>query len=226
MTRKRFLQELLSTILKLEIPHPLLIAIDSVDGSGKTTLANELAEELQSSGRQIIRISIDHFHNPKKIRYKKGPDSPEGFYFDSFDNGAIIENVLKPLGQEGSLRYKKSCFDYKNNVVIDAPTELAEKDAIVIFDGIFLQRPELIDYWDLKIFLEADFSTTVARAIARDGYYQNSKEATVKRYNERYVPGQEIYFREARPKEVADIVIDNNTLENPTIIKNYEWLHD
>lgn len=51
------------------------LAIDGVDGAGKTTLADELAIALEKKGEQVIRASIDGFHNPQKLRYAMGRNS-------------------------------------------------------------------------------------------------------------------------------------------------------
>jgi uridine kinase len=39
-----------------------------------------------------------------------------------------------------------------------APEEYADADAILLFDGIFLHRPELRPYWDFSIFLAVNFN--------------------------------------------------------------------
>ncbi len=79
----------------------------------------------------------------------------------------------------------------------------------------------MLNYWDLRIFLDVDFEHTVARAVKRDGWYLGSEQETTAIYNERYVPGQTLYFQEANPKEVADIVVDNNDFQNPIIKKKF-----
>ena len=38
---------------------------------------------------------------------------------------------------------------------------LAPPDAVPVFDGVFLLRPELNDAWDLRTFLEVDFQETL-----------------------------------------------------------------
>lgn len=43
---------------------PLLVSIDGVDTSGKTTLSRNLAEYLNKRGHSTIQASIDGFHNP------------------------------------------------------------------------------------------------------------------------------------------------------------------
>ena len=203
----------------MELGHPTRVGIDGVDASGKTSMANELAEKLRPSGRQIIRVSVDDFHNPRAIRYQKGQNSPEGYYFDSFNYEAIVSKVLKPLGPDGDLSYEKAVFDFKTDARISSPREVAKRDAILLMDGIFLFRPELVNFWDLKVFLDVDFETTFRRAIKRDGYYLGSEQETISKYTERYVPGQKLYLQEARPKDRADIVIDNTDLANPAITK-------
>jgi len=218
LARKDLLKYLADKITEIKIHHPTRVAIDGVDASGKTTLANELAEVLKTSERQIVRVSIDGFHNPKQVRYQKGRNSPEGYYQDSFDYQALIENVLKPLGENGNLLYTKAVFDFKTDAKVVLPSEKAEKDAILIMEGIFLFRPEVASNWDLKIFIDVDFKITVQRALKRDGYYLGSEQEILEKYNQRYIPGQKLYFKEAKPLEQADIIIDNSDFENPLIV--------
>jgi len=225
MKQQELIKYLAGIILNTKRHHPVRVGIDGVDASGKTTLADSLADYLKSQNRNIIRASIDGFHNPKIIRYQKGRNSPEGYYKDSFDNQAIINNLLVPLGDNGKLQYKKAIFDFKTNSEVVLPVETANKDSILIMDGVFLFRPELTDYWDLKIFIEADFKITVSRATKRDGYYLGSEQKILDKYKQRYVPGQQLYFEESQPQEKADIIIENSDFENPVITKEIKTAH-
>ena len=225
MKQAELIKYLAEIILNTKRHHPIRVGIDGVDASGKTTLANLLADYLKSQNVDIIRASIDGFHNPKSIRYKKGRNSPEGYYKDSFNNQAIIDNLLAPLGENENLQYKKAIFDFKTDSEVVLPVETANKDSILIMDGVFLFRPELVNYWDLKIFIEADFKITVSRATKRDGYYLGSEQEILDKYNQRYVPGQQLYFHEAHPQETADIIIENSDFENPVITKEIKTAH-
>jgi uridine kinase len=199
---------------------PVLVGVDGVDASGKTKLAGKLAAYLEKSNRQIIRASIDGFHNPSSVRYKQGRESPSGYYRDSFNDEIIIEKLLRPLGT-GNLRFKEKAFDYRLDKEVNAPEQKAKKDAILIMDGIFLFRPELINYWDIKIFLDAGFDVILQRAIkrAKDRKGPDTEQDIIDLYNRRYIPGQKLYFQEAHPREKADIVIDNNDYDNPFILR-------
>ncbi len=85
MTRDALRSFLITRILAFDLPHPVRVAIDGVAGSGKTTLANDLAPLCANAGRDVVRASIDGFHRPRAERYRRGSESPDGFYEDSFD---------------------------------------------------------------------------------------------------------------------------------------------
>ncbi len=220
MRTDSLLNHLSEVILGYKKDLPILVGIDGVDASGKTTLADNLADRLEESGRQIIRASIDGFHNPRAIRYRTGRNSPYGYYHDSFNHQLIIDKLLKPL-RSGDLKYKTAVFDYRIDTEVNVPGKKADRDAILIMDGIFIFRPELLNYWDIKIFLDVGFDVTVQRAIkrAKDKESFDSEQEIIDTYNCRYVPGQKLYFQEANPKDKADIVIDNADYDNPVIIR-------
>jgi len=216
MKRSQLLDELTCRILLIEQPHPVRVAIDGPDAAGKTTLADELRALLQARGQSVIRASIDSFHNPRRIRYRRGATSPEGYYYDSFNYGVLIESLLSPLGPSGSRQYRSAVFDYRADSEVHAPIQLAEINAVLLLDGVFLLRGELIEYWDFTIFVEASFETTLARAERRN---QASFGSLAKaRYEQRYMPGQKLYFETCRPKELARVIVNNNDLQNPELL--------
>ncbi|MBC8504544.1 MAG: hypothetical protein ISR58_03855 [Anaerolineales bacterium] len=217
--RSKAIEELAELILAVQREHPVRVALDGVDAAGKTTLADELALPIEARCRPVIRASIDGFHNPKEIRYRQGADSARGYYQDSFNNQAIIEKLLNPLGPEGNKEYVRMVYDYRVDAANHEPPREAPSDGILIFDGVFLLRPELISYWDFRIFVEAGFAVSVPRAVQRDlsDGFANSEEAIIARYHQRYVAGQRLYFEDAHPKAHADVIFDNNNFDFPTM---------
>jgi uridine kinase len=218
MERRDLLTQLTERIAAIHRDHPLRVAIDGVDAAGKTMLADELAGSLQTAGRPVIRATIDGFHNPAAIRRRRGTKSPEGYYRDSFNHDLLVEWLLQPLGPDGSRRYRRAAFDYRSDTPVDAPLETADADAVLLFDGVFLLRPELREYWDYSIFLRVDFAVTLQRALVRDRALFGSEEEIRARYRQRYIPGQQLYRTEARPERWATIVIDHNDPQNPEIV--------
>jgi uridine kinase len=216
-TRVALLEQLAAAIVALRLDHPTRVAIDGVDGSGKTTLADELVAAIRRAGRDVIRASVDGFHNPRAVRYARGPDSPEGYFLDSFDYAAVRRELLEPLGPKGSGRFRTAVFDYRTDCAVDSPERVAPRDAVLLFDGVFLARSELEGCWDLTIWLDVPFEVTVERAIDRDSRRGGDAASTRGKYEHRYVPGQRLYLRQCGPRDRAHIVVDNTTLDRPKI---------
>jgi len=212
--RSEILITVATQILALQSRGILRVAVDGVDAAGKTFFANELAAVLQASGRQIIRASVDGFHKPRSVRYRQGRNSPEGFYQDSYDYSKLAQYLLDPLGDGGSRRFRPAIFDHKSDSPVVVPEEVAEPNAILVFDGIFLHRKELRWRWDISIFLEVDFPVSISRLAERD---EGSPEVDAES-NRRYVDGQKIYLASCNPRSLATIAINNNDLEKPIIL--------
>lgn len=211
--RDELLQHIARSILDLPAGNVVRVAIDGVDGAGKTVFGNELSRFLEPSGRQIILASVDSFHNPRSTRYKLGASSPQGFFRDSYNYAALTTCLLRPLSPHGTRYFRRAAFDHRTDTAIVSDEEYAEPDAILIFDGIFLHRPELRAYWDFSVFLDVDFSISIPRGAQRG-------EGSADPYapsNRRYVEGQKIYLSECNPRIHAAITVNNEDLENPYI---------
>jgi uridine kinase len=217
MTRQDLPSELVERIADVTRPHPIRVAIDGVDAAGKTTLADELVAPLTRTGRFVIRASIDGFHHPAAVRYRRGRLPPEGYFRDSFNHAQLIKTLLAPLGPGGDRRYRRAIFDVRLDEAVETSVEEASPDAVLLFAGVFLLRSELRLYWDFSIFVMADFKVTVARAQARDHRLFGSHEQVRQRYAERYVPGQQLYLAEAQPEVHASVVMDNYDAAHPTL---------
>jgi uridine kinase len=214
----QMIKEIARLILEAKRDCPLRVGIDGIDAAGKTWLANALAFELSQAGAVVLRASIDGFHNPRELRYRRGNLSPEGYYSDSFNVELLKESLLEPLEPGGNRRCRLQAFDFKTDSEIRAEAVQATDDSILVFEGVFLFRPELRRYWDFKIFVEIDFETSLQRALKRDLDLFSEPEEIIKRYREKYIPGQKIYLESEKPQSLADVVIDNHDFTKPRII--------
>ncbi len=204
--------------LRIETLHPgrrLLVAIDGVDGAGKTWLADELADRLIDR-RPVVRASVDGFPNPAAARYRRGRDSPLGFYLDSYDYPALRTALLEPFRSDGDCRYRSEVFDHVADRPVDQPARRAEPEAVLLLDGIFLHRPELAGYWDLSLWLAVDFEVSVPRGAGRGPGFGEPDPAAAS--NRRYIQGQRHYLATVDPAGLADLVIDNTDLDRPLVL--------
>jgi uridine kinase len=211
-------QEVLDTVARA-VSRPIAsevirVAVDGVDGAGKTHFADELAEILRASGRSVIRASVDGFHNPRSIRYRQGRDSPKGFFEDSYDYEQLKAVLLDPLSPGGNGHYRAAVFDHRADRPVSAPSRVAAPGDILLLDGIFLHRPELRAYWDYSIFLEVTFAVSIPRGAQRG---EGSPDPAAPS-NQRYVRGQELYLRTCEPTRFATFTINNDDLLAPYIV--------
>jgi uridine kinase len=162
-SRAEVLRTVADTILAAPAKRVVRIGIDGVDGAGKTVFGDELAQVLRASGRPIIRASVDSFHHPQSIRYRLGRHSPHGYFRDSYNYVQLKAVLLDPLSSGGSGWYRTAAFDHRTDLPVSQPLAYASPDAILVFDGIFLHRPELRAYWDISVFLQVGFDMSIPR---------------------------------------------------------------
>lgn len=174
----------------------LLVGVDGASGAGKSTLADELAEAV---GASVVRATIDSFHRPRAERYRLGPDSPEGYYRESHQLDVVRSRLLDPW-RAGAGDYVTAVFDEPTDTPVVDPPRPVPVDHVLLFDGLFLHRPELVDAWDLTVFLVADQRRAAAG------------------HRPRYVEGQRRYEAEADPRRRATFVIDNDDLAEPRFL--------
>lgn len=189
------------------------VAVDGVDGAGKTTFADQLAQRLRAHGREVVRVSADGFHHVRSVRHRRGRTCPEGFWLDSFDYASLRQRVLDPLGPGGSRRYQPASHDLATDRPVDPPHQCAGPGAVLLLDGLFLHRDELAGEWDLSVFLRVPFHVSVARMADRDGGAADPEDPSVARY----VQGQRLYFAACSPWLRADLVVDNTNLDAPLL---------
>jgi uridine kinase len=77
---------------------------------------------------------------------------------------------------------------------------------VLVFDGLFIHRPELRRYWDYSIYLDASPRTPPAPE-------QLGGLAA------RYVGGWRLYVDECDPASLATIVVDNSDWASPALRK-------
>jgi uridine kinase len=213
MERGPAINEIATVITELPFARPVRVAIDGRDGAGKTTLADELIQPLRSRGREVIRASVDGSHNPRALRYLRGRYSPEGYFRDSFNYDALREFILEPLGPDGSRDYRVAAFDWRNDAPAVSPLRRASETAVLLFDGIFLLRPELIEQWDFTIYVDVSVEAGLKRCALRDGSSADPNSEV----NRRYVAAHELYLRECNPRSFADVLFGNDNLSDPEL---------
>ncbi|NEM90412.1 uridine kinase [Galbitalea soli] len=184
----------------------VVVAVDGREGAGGAPFADELAEELRRRGHEAFRASIDGFHRPRAERYRRGRDSAEGFYLDSYDYATFRRVLIEPfrIGRIGS--FVPAAFDVTRDAAVEPKWLSGPDDALLLVDGPFLLRPELRGIWNYSIWLDVDPEVALERSA------QRGAEAGL---IERHLGGMELYLRESSPRTRATAIVDNGDPEHP-----------
>lgn len=190
-----------------------IVAIDGVDGSGKTVFAANLAAHIED--RPVVIIHADDFLNPSPVRHAQGRTSPIGFWEDTYNYSAPIEHVLAPLSGIEDGWYSPASFDPATDQTVHAEKIRAPSEALIVLEGMFLHRDELASFWDASEFLDVPFTETARRMAVRNGSSPDPSHPAMRRY----VGGQRLYFDAVRPWERATFVVDNSDFAFPKMIR-------
>ena len=167
---------------------PFLIAIDGMCGSGKTTLGNHLAKELNAS-----LFHMDDFFLQPHQRTEERLAEPGG----NVDYERFKEEVLDHISDTAGITFRPfNCHEWK---LAEEAITIPYND-IVIVEGSYSHHPYFEDVYDVKLFLEISPEEQKRRIIARDG------EAIWPMFEERWIPMENRYFKEFKIKEKSDII--------------------
>lgn len=202
---------------------PIIVGINGVDTSGKTTFTKELDRYLSKAGFKTQVILMDDFHNPSQIRNKE-VDPIISYINNAFDLAKIEKELLEPIVSEGMLGKELTLLDIEEDKFIKHKQYIVDKDTIVLFEGVLLYREPLNQYFNLRLFIDITFDEVLNRAKKRDAFLFGDK--VVERYNNKYIPIQKQYIENCVPKNKSDIIIDNEDYCNPKIVKRIDYSSD
>ncbi len=219
MKRVALLGQLAGQVASIRRHHPTRVAVGGFSAAGKTTFADALAEALRARGRHVLRAELDDFHRPgHKFRSMRDEWTPSLYLAEGYDWAAFRSVLLDPISPGGSLRCRTGVFDsYRDAEIPEAWVDVAP-DAVVVIDGIFLLGPDLADSFDYRIWLSVRPETILERACARDVAWVGSVEEVRARYEGFWLPAHAHYEERLRPTSRADVVIENDCLEDPRIV--------
>ncbi|WP_412984370.1 uridine kinase [Pontimicrobium sp. IMCC45349] len=182
----------------------LIIGIGGGTGCGKTTVVNQILNELPKGEVGIISQDSyykDTSHLDFSERVKINFDHPKSIDF------GLLENHLKELKKGNVVEQPVYSFVQHNRT---SDTVLTHPRKVMIVEGILiLTNPELRDMFDIKIFVHADSDERLIRRLKRDiAERGRDLDEVLTRYQTTLKPMHEQFIEPM--KEYADIIIPNN----------------
>lgn len=182
----------------------LIIGIAGGTGCGKTTVVNQIINELPAE--EVGVISQDSYYNDLSHltlveRKETNFDHPKSIDFK------LLENHLKELKSGKSIQQPVYSF-IECNRTKDTVETYARK--VMIVEGILIMtNPIIRDMFDIKIYVHADSDERLIRRLKRDVNERGwNLDDTLKKYQTILKPMHDQFIEPT--KEYADIIIPNN----------------
>ncbi len=142
---------------------PLIIGIAGGSGSGKSTVARNVAENLGDLSVAFIDMDA-YYRNFTDLtldeRRHLNWDHPDAFDFD------LLTEHLAALSERRCI--DKPVYDFVTHLRSDQ-TRAVEPSDVIVIDGILLFVDERVrDLCDVKVFVDADADVRLIRRIQRD----------------------------------------------------------
>jgi len=182
----------------------LIIGIAGGTGSGKTTVVNQILNELPAD--EVTVISQDSYYKENfnlsyEERTKINFDHPKAIDFEllvkhlkALKNGKVVEQPI----------YSFVTHNRTQDVHITHPKKVIIVEGILIFN-----QAELRDLFDIKIFVHADADERLIRRVRRDITERGRDiNEVLSRYKDTLKPMHQQFIEPT--KNYADIIIPND----------------
>jgi len=182
----------------------LVIGIAGGTGSGKTTVVNQIINELPTE--DVTLISQDSYykqtdHLSFEERTKINFDHPRAIDFDLLVQQIKLLRDGLPIDQPV---YSFAAHNRTKDTLITHPSKVLIVEGILIFS-----HKDLRDLIDIKVFVHADSDERLIRRLRRDIQERaRDMEEVLQRYQSTLKPMHDEFIEPM--KEFADIIIPNN----------------
>lgn len=161
-----------------------IIAVDGPQGSGTSGFAADLAAAIRRTSYSVFVASVEDFHRDQA---SLDPDFDEAaFYRDDYDYSLLRRILLDPFKNPAHGGFVLAGYDRVRRAPIEPKWLTAPADALLIVEGVFLNRPELKGLWSYSVWLESSA-----------------------------LKPQAAYNKESKPRTTATAIIDNSDFDHP-----------
>jgi uridine kinase len=170
-------------------PGRQIVAIDGLDGSGKSKLGEALLEACTAAGTPALLLHVDD--GKRELDFAGlGEEAEAALYYERYYDFDAVERRLASFEQ-----------------------------GIAIVEGVFCLRVPAVAVAARLIVLSVSAKEAQRRILERDRSKGRTDQEINRRIDRRYFPGQWRYHAEHDPMSRADVVIDNDDWRQPRIVR-------
>jgi uridine kinase len=192
-------------------PRPYLIGVAGGSNSGKTTIAERLAEVVGPGHVSLIKLDAYYVAMPGMTLAERAAmnyDHPDAFDWQ------LLDDHLAALSEGATVEVP--LYDYANYDRI-AETVLVPPSRVVVVEGILvLWERQLRERFDLKIFVDTPADLRLIRRLRRDVAERGrTTESIIAQYLDTVRPSHETFIEPS--KRYADVIIPEGGMNRPAL---------
>lgn len=181
----------------------LILGIDGLSRSGKTTCSRQAEDYLIAQGIPYCLFHLDDLIVEKKRRYGTGLEDWQEYYFKQWEIDALTEKLFSKLkkSDEVLLGFYEPDKDHRISKRIQLP-----KKGIILIEGVFLQRSEWRPHMDKVVYIDCP----------RKQRFERESPATkreMEKFIHRYWKAEMYYEKTVMPKMHADLTFETGVRE-------------
>lgn len=189
---------------------PFLIGVAGGSSSGKTTVAERLAELAGAESLALIKLDSYYVHldMPLEQRTSFNYDHPDAF------DWPLLNDHLAALAAGAPVAVP--VYDYVDHNR-SGRVRVVHPARIVVVEGILvLWEPSLRERFDLKVFLDTDADLRLIRRLERDVAERGrTVESVIDQYLTTVRPAHEQFIEPS--KRYADVIVPKGGLNRPAL---------
>jgi hypothetical protein len=210
--RTDFLRGIATEVLHNYARGRSIVAVDGADSSGRSAVADDLAEVFAERDHPVYRASLRYFQRPSQELEQLGADTPERHYRFGYDYSALRRVLIEPFRMGGSTGFVTRHFDPERGTWIQPTWITAPTDATLILDGEFLNRAELRGLWSWSMLVESDAAGERSTGETSTGETSTGESSTVETSA---ASAMQLYSAEDDPRSRSAAVVDVTDPDNP-----------
>lgn len=175
----------------------LIVGVDGLSRSGKTTVANELQQRVIEMGEDVCVFHIDDHIVERKKRYDTGFDPWYEYYNLQWNVENLRQQLFEKLRDASVVKLPFYVVERDETIVKQVALPLA---GMVIVEGVFLQREEWRTFFDFVVYLDCP----------REIRFQRESPSTreqIDKFQTRYWKAEEHYLETVCPLSTADMIV-------------------
>lgn len=195
------MEERLSILLKsiptVQTGYRMVLGIDGLSRSGKTTCAEKLCNVFHEKNVPTCVLHMDDFIVERKKRYHTAHEEWYEYYGLQWEVEWLRENMFMALKETDNLSLPFYDSERDEHRIQNIPIP---ESCLIVVEGVFLQRREWRAFFDFVVYLDCDRRERFSRE-------HHSTRLQIDKFRNRYWKAEDHYLTTVVPTQKADLVL-------------------